>query len=1206
MNNNDSKGIKNSGGIDLARLINKDYLNPLGDFYKCSICSKIMINPTDCENCGHSFCYECISKTKCPFGCENKNLKPASNGITNLLNNLKFKCTNEGCKEIINYIDVKTHENLCLYQKMICPNKECNEQLIKKDIEKHINEECKYTPIKCENCGYKFPRYQMSSHEKMCNLAYQSFNSSNSNILNMSGNNLNANDEETNIKTGNNENIGQILSEKISKELKEKNLMINNEQENNEIKKINNNENINENNLINNNIGNMSNNIFDEQNPEEKNDINLNINNNNNNVFNNEININQNDSMDNNINNNNNELSRLSLKQSAMQVEDDYLLNSVKKGVEEKLNEKFITLDSNLEKILNDLKTIRTFVCKVNNNEKNNMSNSNNNIINEKTLSNKINEMKEFLKELINKAENDINDKIKALNEVIKKEIERSKKEFKNQRRNINTIIDEDDVDENKNILNDINKKIDTITNTILENIKNTNNQINNINIKYKEEINKLINEKPDKDNKTEEINIAELETKLKNLFENNHKLQNENLSKIFEQKLNNIKSIYESASENKTKEINNNINDKYQLMNKDITNINNELQTIKSNLNEISSTILEQFSNILNTFKNSNSNKSTDNKIIHINKALIKDNINDFSFKANEEKIESPLILKKINNNENIPENNLLNVKPVLNERLKKNLQKNGKSNDDSFNSIIKEDIIETNDNNNKNKIINILSGLESKLDIIDTYAKDLPNLIKDKLENNLENNILNIGKKITNDIETKLDSMFEIKYCVECDKVDYFYAFMKCSICQKYNCKNCISICPGCKKLICKNCCLCPVCKNIFCANCRISCEICKNKFCKLCILKCSFCNKSICPDCLKKCKFCQNFVCDNCSNNCLICNKAICNKCLSLKNNENKFKFTKCELCEKSCCNECGNNCHICNAKTCKKCYTRCTLCDKNICLNCVKKCGNCEQFYCSKCASDFEKTKCNICNKCFCYNCISNVFQCKKCGNYMCKNCFINCPQCNLVFCKKENFCIKKCSNCENILCSNCCQYKCSCGMFNYCGKCLLLNKELSQHQCTKFENEENADKSSLTKSKSLIKLKPNFEAKFFLEKKSNKGRTLLGLTDIYENISDNDEGNVWTLVIGSGEKYSTEKKLEQFLVNDVNEGDDIFIMKKEGKLFFRINNDEYKLAYELNNDGDFFIYVENTNTKYPSKINFVYIRDIGGDDNEEKN
>lgn len=57
----DSKELNNEieGGIDLSRLINKDYLTSLGDFYKCSICSKIMINPTDCESCGHSFCYEC-------------------------------------------------------------------------------------------------------------------------------------------------------------------------------------------------------------------------------------------------------------------------------------------------------------------------------------------------------------------------------------------------------------------------------------------------------------------------------------------------------------------------------------------------------------------------------------------------------------------------------------------------------------------------------------------------------------------------------------------------------------------------------------------------------------------------------------------------------------------------------------------------------------------------------------------------------------------------------------------------------------------------------------------------------------------------------------------------------------------------------------------------------------------------------------------
>jgi hypothetical protein len=127
------------------------------------------------------------------------------------------------------------------------------------------------------------------------------------------------------------------------------------------------------------------------------------------------------------------------------------------------------------------------------------------------------------------------------------------------------------------------------------------------------------------------------------------------------------------------------------------------------------------------------------------------------------------------------------------------------------------------------------------------------------------------------------------------------------------------------------------------------------------------------------------------------------------------------------------------------------------------------------------------------------------------------------------------------------------------------------------------------------------LKQNFEAKFFLEKKSNKGRTLIGLTDM-----DVDESNIWTLVIGSGEKYSSEKKLEKFLENDVNEGDFIFVMKKEGKLFFRINNDEYKFAYELNVEKEYFIYVENTNEKFGSVIRFNYIREICSDIDKEKN
>ena len=133
-NNIKKNKFKNVGGIDISRVINKDYLLSWGDFYKCIICSKIMINPTDCENCGHSFCNECISISKCPYGCEKKSLKPASMGIKNLLNNLKFKCFNEGCEEIISYSDVKSHDNNCPFQKLSCPNDGCNEQLLKNKL----------------------------------------------------------------------------------------------------------------------------------------------------------------------------------------------------------------------------------------------------------------------------------------------------------------------------------------------------------------------------------------------------------------------------------------------------------------------------------------------------------------------------------------------------------------------------------------------------------------------------------------------------------------------------------------------------------------------------------------------------------------------------------------------------------------------------------------------------------------------------------------------------------------------------------------------------------------------------------------------------------------------------------------------------------------------------------------------------------------
>ena len=66
-------------------------------------------------------------------------------------------------------------------------------------------------------------------------------------------------------------------------------------------------------------------------------------------------------------------------------------------------------------------------------------------------------------------------------------------------------------------------------------------------------------------------------------------------------------------------------------------------------------------------------------------------------------------------------------------------------------------------------------------------------------------------------------MTSMFSLKWCNQCEKVDYFYGFLPCYICNKDNCKNCIILCSQCKHLTCKTCGLCPKCLKKICINCR-----------------------------------------------------------------------------------------------------------------------------------------------------------------------------------------------------------------------------------------------------------------------------------------------------------------------------------------------------------------------------------------------
>lgn len=757
MDENKINSSNNESGIDISRVLNKDYLSSLGEFYKCNICKKIMINPTDCEICGHSFCNDCITKTKCPFGCEKKSLKPSSMGIKNLLNNLKFSCSNEGCKETISYLDIKTHDNNCPYQKMVCPNKDCEKQLLKKDLENHINNDCEYVMIKCSYCNNKFPRAQIAEHEKMCAMSYQSFNSSNENILNIINNQKNENGDNQYIQT---------LTDNIDKVMKENNL---------------------DNDLFKDNK--------DEEIKSDKKEINdfiqkQNI------VF-------QNESVENN----------LSLRQSLAQIEEDDLIDILKKAIEEKLNERMANFDQNFNKIIKDIQTIKTFVAQENKEEENNQPKQD------------LNDIKLYIKEIIEKAEKEVINSIKTLNEEINKEINNDKNEI--------IQIKNKEKESKTSKIDEINKKIEQMTNKLIDNINQTNTQINTIEQKFQNDLNKLIeNNNNTKTNQNNDL-MTKLEAIFKTEIESSTKESNQQIIKIINDKIDTYQKDVSEAQDKKLNDISNSFN----TINKDINNLSDELKSIKTNMNQISTLVSEKFTELLNLINPKIQNKINLSQKIEELK-LTKNNLNNFSF-------------KDVND---ISPQKLMRLSPSVTSDTKSLVKNktNKKSNDESFNSLAVEDDTSIKDAN-KEKAVKLLAELDQKISNLDQYAKSIPDLITEKISKDIKNNLLDLGKKLEDDLDSKINGMFGLKYCVECDKVDYFFGFMKCAICSKDNCMQCISICDNCKLLVCKKCCSCPVCKKSLCLKCR---------------LKCEQCNKYCCKDCVKKDNNTSHYICNKCS--------------------------------------------------------------------------------------------------------------------------------------------------------------------------------------------------------------------------------------------------------------------------------------------------------------------------------------------------
>ena len=895
LNINESIEINNikqslSGGIDPDRIVNKEFLSSLGDFYKCCICFRIMIKPTDCEECGHSYCQECITKLKCPFGCRTKSLKPSSIGILNLLKNLKFNCQNEGCDSIIPYIEVKSHDANCEYQKVLCTNKRCKKRIIKKELENHVKNLCKYTLIKCKYCNTEYIRKEIKQHEKLCALTFQYLK----NYKNKSDNNKINENDIFDISEKNFNKYIQSLSVNITKILKENNNFKN---ENNEI----NTNKTNDKNIETKKSSNI-------KNENDKNQLNMNMN-----IESkkskSKINENKNTDYKNNNTNSNTKNYNDESKQSLAQIEEDDLVDIIKKAIEEKLGERFANYDINFAEFCQDLKDIKGCVCKLNiikevkeseeedDDESNNSKNINNNrsfskeiksslnntkdnnisldldisdkneenIINESfdynIDKNNLNSIKDNLKYIIVQAEIKIKTNIIQLNEKISQ-----MKAVNNNNEKDNKICDEDinndddDVDDKKGRDNKdleiINQNIEEFANKIIEVVKETKIKINNLNdqLKNYSSHNLIVNEE-NKSNIKRHNNYDTIIDKVKNILQNIVEKNNinvliqENCEKDQEQ-INHSKEEKEESSSDKNNDNNNNIinnfgitnleiknciDAQFQSMNTEINDVNKEMQSIKEIIEKIKSLIASQYNDISNQIINRKRSHDNKNLIKEISSQFFNNKKTLFFSGIKSVKTIQP-IPKKMNSN-----NILYSIKKIKKLREKYNSAKS------IFPMVKSLENLEYHERKERSYSSNSLYFYGSTKNICEKQDKDKDNFIdNDVVEKllNIENKIKSIYEfmeTIPDIVKEKINidifqNMFKLKEKVNKnldEKIKSIFSLKFCEECEK------IEYFYGFKK--------CSNCSNDCCKNCVLLCTICKNFLCKACMQKGHQCDKN-----------------------------------------------------------------------------------------------------------------------------------------------------------------------------------------------------------------------------------------------------------------------------------------------------------------------------------------------------------------------
>ena len=145
----------------------------------CSICQNITWKPKECVGCESLNCKHCLRvwiKKKngnliCPNCKAQKGWRKPHRILTNILYELEIECKYPGCKKMLKYGVLYSHERRCTHMCMRCPNAGCTMYGKKEEIHEHLGD-CNYSLVQCKyeiyGCKLQGTRVKIKEHLGVC------------------------------------------------------------------------------------------------------------------------------------------------------------------------------------------------------------------------------------------------------------------------------------------------------------------------------------------------------------------------------------------------------------------------------------------------------------------------------------------------------------------------------------------------------------------------------------------------------------------------------------------------------------------------------------------------------------------------------------------------------------------------------------------------------------------------------------------------------------------------------------------------------------------------------------------------------------------------------------------------------------------------------------------------------------------------------